>query len=155
MAQIYTASLDGTIKLWEYAEGTVQQTWIVGEGIEEMVLPSRQAALLVCRSKAGGAARVHTYSFQQRKILSERAVKLSAPGPLVGSPNSAFAATIDRNSVIVICLNQPNAKPLTLHHTKPITVRTRRLCYCLPFPIRVTYAPHSKKPNYVVVNCLN
>lgn len=119
---MYTASLDGTIKLWDYAEAAVQQTWNVGEEIEDMVLPNRQLAVLSCRRRAGVAGRLMIYSFTQKKLL-DRTVKLSVPGRLVCSPDGAHIVTLDKNSVVVLSLAHPNVKPMTMHHTKALTVR--------------------------------
>jgi hypothetical protein len=140
--QIYTASLDGTIRLWQYETGQVDHTWNVDLPIESMVLPTRNKAALSIHWLPRGTGRLILFDMaeKQHTVTAEADVsaknpsheaqmrrtvmyKLDKPAQLEMSPDRNFVATVDGRRVIVACLKYGKYKLLTMLHTRALTVR--------------------------------
>jgi hypothetical protein len=144
-AQIYTASLDGCINLWQYETAHIESTWRVAHAIESMVLPSRHTAVLSVHWSTRKTARLIVLDLAhaseasvaepvdgqqeapvQRTAPGEaRVCKLQQAGKLELSPDKNFVATVDGQRVLVLCL-QHDRTVLTMLLTRGVTVRTAR-----------------------------
>jgi hypothetical protein len=135
--QIYSASLDGTIALWDLQDGSLVQRYTVGEPIESMVVvpsPSGQSPASPGRSSGGaGLAFLTTHWRDQQtgrvacfdlsgagRLHGERA-KVSAPRQLAASASGRHVALVERHSVMVWATTRFCKRPLTLHHTRALT----------------------------------
>ncbi|MEW5307752.1 MAG: hypothetical protein WDW36_010128 [Sanguina aurantia] len=119
-SQVYSASLDGTLRLWDFSTSSCLQVLPVNEAVHSLVIHEKHnvAYLSVDMKEKGG--RVLAYSLSQGRS-GVTAMKTRSPTPLALGSSGAFAATIDRHSLYVFRAGVDVTQPLNLHHTQPYT----------------------------------
>uniref|UniRef100_A0A061RKK1 NET1-associated nuclear protein 1 (U3 small nucleolar RNA-associated protein 17) n=1 Tax=Tetraselmis sp. GSL018 TaxID=582737 RepID=A0A061RKK1_9CHLO len=69
--QIYTASLDGTIKLWQFEDGNLANSLEVGQPVKKLVIPQKSnVAYIVCGSPGESNSKICTVSLKDLKLMS-------------------------------------------------------------------------------------
>lgn len=88
LSQVYSASLDGTIALWDLGAGSLLQRYTVGEPVESLVIAPGGGGAFVSTHWGGErqAGRVAAFDFDSKggRLGAERA-KTSSPRQLVVS----------------------------------------------------------------------
>ncbi|KAG1668638.1 hypothetical protein FOA52_002492 [Chlamydomonas sp. UWO 241] len=122
--QVYTASKDGTIRLWDYHTRECIKTLHVREAVRGMVFcEDLPIAYLSINWKDGSSGRIITFDLEKGRA-GRTAMKTSAARTLVAAGGGAartFVATSDRHTLFVWRTGEEMTQPLVLHHTKPYT----------------------------------
>ena len=149
---VLTASLDGTVRLWNAQDGSPGAVLTAPGPVESMVIPGGRSAhgrdviFLSCwqrvnasntnakaansadapsnETAAGAGGRVHAFSLGKGKSV-DKLLKTQSPPRLTCSPNGTFLGTWDKHTVIVW--------PLTLRETGvSLATKTLRLHHTKP-----------------------
>jgi NET1-associated nuclear protein 1 (U3 small nucleolar RNA-associated protein 17) len=130
--QVYSASKDGTLVIWDLEScEAVRQHTVIGEAIESMAVVGGSAgtppsAFLTCHWRDAQAGRVLQFNLSKGAAEAARQ-RLSVPGDMAASAGAGgVVATIDRHTVLTWATERfglPGAEgaPLALHHTKALT----------------------------------
>eukprot|EP00193_Tetraselmis_chui_P016806 CAMPEP_0177794212 /NCGR_PEP_ID=MMETSP0491_2-20121128/25517_1 /TAXON_ID=63592 /ORGANISM="Tetraselmis chuii, Strain PLY429" /LENGTH=807 /DNA_ID=CAMNT_0019316837 /DNA_START=58 /DNA_END=2481 /DNA_ORIENTATION=+ len=119
--QVYSASLDGTVKLWDLHEGVVLKSITVGAPVASLVVPSAgSVAFVTCDWRSASAGRVYRLDLKSGKPL-EANTKVSKANRLATSADGTLVSTFDRHTLFVWKTHQAHMDPLALHHTKRFT----------------------------------
>ncbi|GAX72998.1 hypothetical protein CEUSTIGMA_g450.t1 [Chlamydomonas eustigma] len=126
--EVYSASKDGSIKLWDYTTQECIKTLSVRETVRGMVFSSDLPVVYLSIDwRDGAAGRVITYDLLKGKagrtaMKTSRSRPLSCCGTCTGTNRAqTFAATFDKHSLFVWRVGEEIHQPLNLHHTKPYT----------------------------------
>ncbi|KAK9812065.1 hypothetical protein WJX73_002618 [Symbiochloris irregularis] len=122
-AQIYTASRDGTIILWDYAEGEIAKRYDVGFPVIHMVVPGRGKFAVLTLDVGGPVSRVRHFNLAAGSLF-ENAPRYDGLPPLTVSRSGKTVATFVRRTTHVWCPMQPKKPFLHIHATKAITCAT-------------------------------
>lgn len=121
-SQVYTSSIDGSIRLWDYEARKCVRVLSVREAIQHVVINARlDVAYLSIHWREGASGRVLAYDLLAGKA-GRTAMKTRSPAPVVCSAAGGLVATHDRHSLFVWRAGHEILQPLNLHHTKPYTV---------------------------------
>ncbi|GLI71536.1 hypothetical protein VaNZ11_016768 [Volvox africanus] len=118
--QVYTSSLDATVRLWDYRAGTELRRLEVREPVKHMVVQKELGVAYFSVQTREGSGRVMLYNVRTGKF-SGNALKTRSAGPLALSRMGTLAATFDRHSLFVWRTGVDVYQPLNLRHTKPYT----------------------------------
>ncbi|CAL8472222.1 g11764 [Coccomyxa elongata] len=120
--KVYSASIDGTVRLWDIKEGTLLKTFTVGAPIKSMVVPSVGMHAFLSVAHAGGQKHGRVLSLNLATGSLEKHVhRTSAARPLTVSPGGSYVATFDKHTLLIWSTKEAEKRPLALHHTKAFT----------------------------------
>mmetsp|Transcript_23554 Transcript_23554/g.65323 ORF Transcript_23554/g.65323 Transcript_23554/m.65323 type:complete len:792 (+) Transcript_23554:137-2512(+) len=119
--QVYTSSLDGTVKLWDTSDGELVSTIRVGEPVYSLACPKGSKVLyLTCHRQEAKSGKVRRIDLSSGKVTQD-IFKVSAAPILEVSLTGALVATTNRNTLFVWRTSTTLNEALPLHHTKKLT----------------------------------
>jgi hypothetical protein len=122
LVQIFTASLDKTIKNWTIDTGECEASYDVGLPIASMVSVGPDVFVLSAHWREGQAGRVGTFNVATKAFSPF--LKLKSPASTLHvSPSSQYVATFERNTVHVMKPHDEAKLTFKMIHTRNVTVR--------------------------------
>uniref|UniRef100_A0A061SNK5 NET1-associated nuclear protein 1 (U3 small nucleolar RNA-associated protein 17) n=1 Tax=Tetraselmis sp. GSL018 TaxID=582737 RepID=A0A061SNK5_9CHLO len=119
--QIYTASLDGTIKLWQFEDGNLANSLEVGQPVKKLVIPQKSnVAYIVCGSPGESNSKICTVSLKDLKLMSFTKAVDGTP-EIEPSSVGNLVASFSKRRVFAWKTSTPLCNMLSLNHTKTIT----------------------------------
>ncbi|KAK9827341.1 hypothetical protein WJX81_007552 [Elliptochloris bilobata] len=119
-SQVWTASLDGTLRLWDFLEGTELKSYDFGDAIVSLALALQgRRAFVALRWGEGRAGRVAGLDLVTGRMLPGK-LATHNPGAVVVSGKGNYVATVDRHSLHVWSAERPEQR-IVLHTTKRLT----------------------------------
>ncbi|KAL0020828.1 hypothetical protein WJX79_004301 [Trebouxia sp. C0005] len=118
---VYTASMDGTVKHWNFMSGQLLKSMTVGDPVASMVIPVGSIfAYLQCDWQAEQAGKM-LFLDLTLGTLARYSLKLHFPSKFVVSQSGRFVATFFQHTVFVYSTERPALAPLKLYHTRVFT----------------------------------
>ncbi|KAK9813012.1 hypothetical protein WJX72_007479 [[Myrmecia] bisecta] len=123
--QVYSTSLDGTLRLWDYSNGRLLKTYDVKLPCRSMAVPKHGRLLFLSADwNQGQSGRILHFDMHRgalQPVPRDRMIKLRSATPLVVSPQGSYVVTYDVRRLVVWSSAHPEKPPLSLHHTKTLT----------------------------------
>ncbi|KAL0052292.1 hypothetical protein WJX82_011440 [Trebouxia sp. C0006] len=118
---VYTASMDGAVKHWNFMSGQLLKSMTVGDPVVSMVIPvGSNFAYLQCDWQAEQAGKM-LFLDVTLGTLARYSLKLHFPSKFVVSQSGRFVATFFQHTVFVYSTERPAMAPLKLYHTRVFT----------------------------------
>lgn len=119
--QVYTASLDGTLKTWDLATCRCVATVAVGAPVTGLAVPPRAGAAWLSTAWERGAGRIFRVKLATGAVDGER-FKLAAPGGLTLSGGGGVVAAYEKRTLWLWRADGDLHAPVVVTHTKAVTV---------------------------------